>query len=185
MTRTGLSRVVRGFTLVAPLSLLACAESAAASDTSAQSAGLALADASPNQDRRPPPHHGPPPEAFEACSSKSAGDACTVALGSRSLAGTCVAPPADAPDTRLVCAPADRPPPPPGGPRERGEHPEGGAPPKPPEAAFAACDGKAADAACTVTLGDRSLTGVCLGPPREGASAGETRLACAPARPPR
>jgi hypothetical protein len=57
-------------------------------------------------------------------------------------------------------------------------HPHG---PPPPEA-FAACDGKTADASCTVALPDRTLDGTCRTPPPDS---GETRLACAPAHPPR
>lgn len=58
-------------------------------------------------------------------------------------------------------------------------------PPRPPEEAFTACDGKSAGASCTVSFTDRdgnarSLTGTCLQPP-PGVS--ETRLFCAPPRP--
>jgi hypothetical protein len=54
------------------------------------------------------------------------------------------------------------------------------APRPPPEEAFTACDGKTAGAECTVTFGDRSLTGTCLAPPPD---VNETRLFCAPPRP--
>lgn len=55
------------------------------------------------QDRPPP--RTPPAEAFAACEGKSAGTACTVTFGDRSLTGTCLAPPPDVSDTRLFCAP--------------------------------------------------------------------------------
>lgn len=51
----------------------------------------------------------------------------------------------------------------------------------PPPEAFTACEGKAADAACTVTFGDRTIEGTCRTPPPDS---GETRLVCFPARPP-
>ncbi|MBX3221462.1 MAG: hypothetical protein KF795_13150 [Labilithrix sp.] len=130
--------------------------------------------------KRPPPrHHGPPPEAFAACEAKAAGDACTVTFERESLSGTCAAEPApphggsaQADDARLVCRPDKMP--------ERGG--PGGRPPGPiPAEVFAACEGKAADAACSVTIGDRAIEGTCKAPPP---GTNEARLGCAPARPP-
>jgi hypothetical protein len=63
--------------------------------------------------------------------------------------------------------------PPPGGPGG----PHGGPHGPPPAEAFTACDGKAAAATCSVTLGDHTMNGTCLAPPPDS---GETRLACAP-----
>jgi len=71
--------------------------------------GVALASG----DAPPPPHHGPPPEAFDACSGKSEGDACTVTFRDKSLEGKCLAPPKDAGESRLFCAPPLPPEPPP------------------------------------------------------------------------
>jgi len=104
---------------------LACAESApAAGSTTTQTQGLA-ADGATGADKGPGQHpHGPPPEAFAACQSKAAGDACTISFQEKTLAGTCTAPPAGAPDARVFCLPKDMPPPPPGGP-----HGPGGPPP--------------------------------------------------------
>jgi hypothetical protein len=47
----------------------------------------------------------------------------------------------------------------------------------PPPEAYAACDGKQADVACTVTFGARTLEGTCAATP-------DGRLACRPVRPP-
>lgn len=159
--------------------IAACGGSTATTDPSTQTqAQSATTEGSGGREgnRPPPPHHGPPPEAFEACQSKAAGDVCTVTFGEESLAGKCVAPPEGAPDARISCRPdklpeGHRP----GG---KGGHPHG----PPPEAIFVACSGKAADAACTVTLGDRAIEGTCKAPPP---GVEETRLGCVPARPPR
>lgn len=48
----------------------------------------------------------------------------------------------------------------------------------PPPEAIAACTDKAAGAACSVTFGDRTLTGTCAAPPDGGT------LACRPDGPP-
>jgi hypothetical protein len=56
-------------------------------------------------DRDPRPH-GPPAAAFDACSGKSAGDACSVTFGDRTIVGTCKTIPQD---ERMVCFP-DQPP---------------------------------------------------------------------------
>ncbi|MBX3192413.1 MAG: hypothetical protein KF819_35810 [Labilithrix sp.] len=154
---------------------IACTEAAQpASSSEAQAATQALA-AEGGAARPHGPRHGPPPIAFEACASKAAGDACTVALPDKTVAGTCASPPAGAPDARVFCLPNDMPPPGHG-------PPPGGRPPGPPPAeAFTACDGKTAGATCAVTLGDHTLNGSCLAPPPDS---GETRLACAPPHPP-
>lgn len=123
-------------------------------------------------------HQGPPPEAFEACASKAVGDACTVVLGKDSLSGKCVAPPSDAPDTRIVCRPDRLPDGHGSGGHGSGGHPHGSPPPE----VFNACEGKVADAACSVKFGDREIAGTCKAPP-QGST--ETRLGCAPARPAR
>jgi len=61
-----------------------------------------------------------------------------------------------------------------------GHRPPGPHHPPPPEA-FDACNGKTADAACTVTHGDRTMEGKCITPPPD---ANEKRLLCAPPHPP-
>lgn len=157
--------------------IAACGGTSATADPATQTqAQSATTEASAGSEgkRPPPPHHGPPPEAFDACQSKAVGDVCTVTFGGESLTGKCVAPPDG--DARIHCRPDKLPEGHhPGG---KGGHPHG----PPPEAIFTACDGKAADAACTVTLGDRTIEGTCKAPPPgvEG-----TRLGCVPARPPR
>lgn len=158
--------------------LAACGGTTATGEPSSQSqAQTTAADggASPDGKRPGHHHHGPPPEAFEACVSKAAGDACTVTFGSESIAGKCVTPPEGAPDTRIVCRPDKMPEH--GGKGGPGGHPHG----PPPAEVFAACDGKAADAACSVTIGDRTIEGTCKAPPP---GVEETRLGCAPAHPP-
>lgn len=57
----------------------------------------------------PPPL---PPEAFEACSGKSSGGACSVSFHGHTLEGTCSEAPSD---RRLFCRPSSPPPPPPDG----------------------------------------------------------------------
>ena len=61
----------------------------------------------PLMDDDPPPHpHGPPPqEAFDACSGKSEGDACSVTIHDQNVDGKCRTPPKETNDTRLFCAP--------------------------------------------------------------------------------
>jgi hypothetical protein len=63
-----------------------------------------------------------------------------------------------------------------------GEPPPGGsAPPHEiPAEAYTVCDGKKADDACTVKMGEREQAGKCAAAP-EGAS--DTRLSCRPERP--
>jgi hypothetical protein len=117
------------------------------------------------KDFRPPPrHHGPPKEAFAACEGKAVDAGCTVAMGPDSIEGICRKGPGE--ESVIVCVPKDFPPPP----RHHG----------PPKEAFAACEAKAVDAACTVVLGPHSFEGTC----RQGPG-GEGALACAPHKPPR
>jgi hypothetical protein len=102
--------------------------------------GLAPALAASAQDGGGP-HRRPPPEAYSACSGKSASDACSVALRDRTLSGTCLAD-----GSELFCQP---------------ERPPHGPPPE----AFQACAGKAADDACAVAIADRQLDGTCQATP--------------------
>ncbi len=134
----------------------------------AQTQALAGSSSASNGDgpdgRRHP--HGPPPEAFTACEGKATNEPCTVSLGGdRTLAGKCIAPPPWASDNRNACVPP----------------PSHMHPPPPPPEAFDACNGKTADAACTVALPDRTLDGKCVLPPPD---ANEKRLVCAPPHPP-
>ncbi len=80
-------------------------------------AALVLASAVAMADRPPP--HKPPQEAFDACASAKAGDACSFSLPPRdgngsahTVSGTCDTPPEQ---TALACKPAHLhgPPPPP------------------------------------------------------------------------
>lgn len=81
--------------------------------------------------------HRPPQEAFDACASKAAGDACEVALPDRKLTGTC----ASTPEGALACRP---------------DHPPG-----PPPELTQACAGKNDGDACTAKHGDHAEEGVC------------------------
>lgn len=107
---------------------------------------------------RPPPRQ-PPQAAFDACARAKRGDACTVALGDRSIDGTCE----QFPDTAaLACRPLHPPDPP--------------DPPGPPPEAVAACRSAKEGDACSFTLGDRSLSGACVRGPDAAMP-----LACRPA----
>jgi hypothetical protein len=151
----------------AVLALAGCSQHAQESSTT-QSQPLSAPTASAAKPPPRGPRHRPPQAAFDACASKAIDDACSVAIGDRTIAGTCVSPPPGAPDTAAFCRPSGPPPHPPHGP--------------PPPEALTACDGKTADASCTVALPDgRALEGTCRTPPPDS---GETRLACAPAHPP-
>jgi hypothetical protein len=68
---------------------------------------LALADEPP-----PGPPREPPPQAFSACESKAAGDACTVTMPDREIHGVCET---ERSGNRLFCRPEGPPPPPPSG----------------------------------------------------------------------
>jgi hypothetical protein len=81
--------------------------------------GVALASTSrPAQAEGPPPL---PPEAYAACASKTAGEACVAEVHGTEVHGTCAA---DRDSTKLFCRPD--------------------APPPPPPEAFDACSGKKA-----------------------------------------
>jgi hypothetical protein len=56
--------------------------------------------------------------------------------------------------------------------------PQGGHPPRPPPEALRACDGKAAGASCSFSLGEHALEGTCWTP------ASDKPLACRPSGPP-
>jgi hypothetical protein len=159
------------FALLGAGATFGCSGTTATSDPAAtQTQAQTAANSDGGEARRPHrPHHAPPEEAFTACASKAAGDSCSVAIGKDSVTGTCVTPPADAPDTRIVCRPEGMP--------GRGHHQPG----PPPAEIFTACEGKSADASCSVTLGDHTLEGTCKAPPP---GVNETRLGCAPAHPP-
>jgi hypothetical protein len=101
------------------------------------------------------PPAGPPPEAVQACSGKSSGDACEVSFGPRSESGTCTVL-----DGVMACHPR-RPP----------HH-------APPPEAIEACAGESEGAACAVTLGGNTLDGTCLTGP------GGSGVACRPSRVP-
>lgn len=89
-----------------------------------------------------PAHRGPPAKAVAACSSKAAGDACTLTFGDRTLNGVCRA----TPDGQVV---ACRPP--------------------PPQAAIDACAGHAANDSCQMSFPDgRSAAGTCRSGPDGG-----------------
>jgi len=103
------------------------------------------------------PRHAPPREAVTACSGLQAAAACAFTHDGTNLTGTCATPPGG---SALACRPAG---PPPG---HRG----------PPVEAVSACTGLAADATCTFTHRERTVTGTCVAPPG-GASGG---LACRP-----
>ena len=102
------------------------------------------------------PPRTPPPEAFAACTSKQAGEKCSVQLGDRELAGTC----ASGPEQKLFCRPDHL--------RPCGSPPE----------AVAACSSKNAGQSCSIQFPDGSLrSGVCR--------AGLEEMACAPGETPR
>ncbi|MGA2447835.1 MAG: hypothetical protein ABTD50_04080 [Polyangiaceae bacterium] len=98
--------------------------------------------------------HGPPPEAYAACDSKAAGDACTMSMHGETVDGTCNMFPSD---TRLSCRP---------------NHP-----PPVPRAALEACRDKKEGDACTVTFDGHTMDGTCENGRGEG-------LSCRPSGPP-
>jgi spore coat protein H len=55
------------------------------------------------------PGGAPPAESYTACDGKTAGDACTMKAGARSMDGMCAAAKDDAADKRLSCRPKDGP----------------------------------------------------------------------------
>ncbi|HEY8072542.1 MAG TPA: hypothetical protein VIF62_00485 [Labilithrix sp.] len=105
-------------------------------------------------------HRHIPKEAFDACTSKASGDACSLSFRSRTINGSCANAPEGAPQQGLVCKPeGDR----------SAMH----------QAALAACDGKASGDACTVTHENGTASGSCMAP-RHGNAEG--KLICAPVR---
>jgi hypothetical protein len=102
------------------------------SKTLALQLGVAFATALAGAAFAAPPQ--PPPEAYTACTSKAAGDTCSVIFHEHTMSGTC-----SAIEEKLACKP---------------DHP-------PPEAK-AACTSKAAGAACSVTFPDGTMhSGAC------------------------
>lgn len=99
---------------------------------------------------------GPPAESLSACAGLTDGTACGFTIDGKNLTGTCRTGPNK---EAAACLPE-------GG---RGRH-HG-----PPPQALEACKGLSANAACTVSFGDKSVTGTCAagGPSNE--------LACRPA----
>ena len=101
------------------------------------------------------PPYPPPPEAYGACSSKAAGEACSVTTPDKLvLPGVCFADR----DQKLFCMP-------------EWAH---GAPRGPPPGLLDACSGKKAGDTCSATLADGSArSGTCNADPR-------SQLACLP-----
>jgi hypothetical protein len=98
-------------------------------------ASLVLAPAAAFAGADGPPHRGPPPAAVAACSSKAAGDVCSLTFGDRTVNGVCRA-------TRDGQTMACRPP--------------------PPQAAIDACAGHAVNDSCQMSFRDgRSASGTC------------------------
>ncbi|AKV04499.1 hypothetical protein AKJ09_11162 [Labilithrix luteola] len=161
-----------GFASALSLSLVvaACAQSAQESSTAQGQQGLSTSDGGSGGHPHDGRHHGPPPAAFDACTSKATGDACTVSFDDKQINGKCAAPPPDAEDKRSFCAPEGGP----GGPHGRPHGP-------PPAEAFAACDGKTEGASCDVAFDGGTRSGNCIVPPSDS---GEKRLVCAPPRGP-
>lgn len=96
-----------------------------------------------------PGRHGPPAEAKQACANLSASAACSFTIEGRSIAGTCLNRPMGG---ELVCHPNDV--------------PMGIARHGPPQASIDACQGKAANAACSfVAPHGQTMTGTCFAPP--------------------
>jgi hypothetical protein len=101
---------------------------------------------------------GPPKQAVEACTSKAAGDACSVTFDNgHASEGTCHTG-ADA-ASPLACMP---------------KHMHHG----PPKEAIDACKSLAAGATCSVTFDDHTIDGTC-----QARHDGEGPLACHPAKP--
>lgn len=161
-----------GHVFASSLLVAACTGSTAANDVGSQTTQAQVATPDGGDGHSQGKHHGPPPEAFDACAAKAESAACTVTFGDKTISGTCVTPPSDAPDQRLVCRPDNGPD---GHPHGRGLH---GAPP---EEVFGACTGKASGDACSVKFGDHTLDGTCREPPP---GVQDSRLGCAPSGPP-
>lgn len=143
-------------TLLMAASLCACEQSGGTGETSQTSSNITTSD-----DQKPEPPK-PPQEAFDACKSIAEGATCKVAIGDKSVDGTCRKGPDG--NGELACVP--EPPPPP-------EH--RGAPPE----AVDACKSLAENSSCAVKFGDKTVDGTCRKGPGDDAT-----LACAPARMP-
>lgn len=115
MMVVGTMMVVAGCAGSAEDSTSSLTSAVTAASSSSSGSGSDTADGKGGRDGH---HRGPPPEAIAACDGKAAGDACTFSHDDQSIAGTCVAPPADAPaDASIACRPDNMPEggPPPGG----------------------------------------------------------------------
>jgi len=92
--------------LVVALAAIGCgvgSEDTAASLTSAIKTVGDTAETNATDGGRP--RRKPPEAAYTACESKATGDACTITHDDHTITGTCVAPPAEAEDTRIHCRP--------------------------------------------------------------------------------
>jgi hypothetical protein len=87
--------------LLASLASVACNKSDKSDDTASTAEGVGSAEPGGGHKK-----HELPPAAFDACTGKAAGDACTVQFGDKQIEAKCAA----APDGRLACHP------------QRGEH---------------------------------------------------------------
>ena len=91
-------RVPASFALlafIAALSGVACNKSDKSDDTAQAAEGVNSAE--PGGGKK----HELPPAAFDACTGKAAGDACSVQFGNKQIEAKCSA----APDGRLACHP--------------------------------------------------------------------------------
>jgi hypothetical protein len=86
---------------IAALASVACNKTEKSDDTASTAEGVGSAEPGGGHKR-----HALPPAAFEACTGKAAGDACTVQFGDKQIEAKCAA----ASDGRLACHP------------QRGEH---------------------------------------------------------------
>ena len=87
---------------IAALTSVACNKSEKSDDTASTAEGVSSAEPGGGGGKK----HELPPAAFEACTGKAAGDACTVQFRDKQIEAKCAA----APDGRLACHP------------QRGEH---------------------------------------------------------------
>src|ERR1700733_7626280 len=89
-------------------------------------------------------HHLPPPAAFDACKDKAVGADCTVMIHDDEINGKCENPPPGSSQNAPACRP-----------ERQHKKPHG----PPPEAVFAACDGKTSGDACTVQFESKAVNG--------------------------
>jgi hypothetical protein len=82
--------------LIAALAGVACNKSEKSDDTASTAEGVSSAEPGGGGKK-----HELPPAAFDACTGKAAGDACTVQFGDKQIEAKCAA----APDGRLACHP--------------------------------------------------------------------------------